>query len=287
MLQNLVAVALTIERQDLIRDLVRSYRKTWEQSYAVNTEDGNVIVDLDRALPQPPLVVVNMGDDDGTEGWLRNQAEQGLPLSVVRHPPRLSYAQAMNLGVRVALEAYPTAEWLLLLNDDLVLQPGFWAALQEMTGWGYEIVGAKLLYPEGHAHAGQIQHTGKLYTLDYFPFHVLRYQPSDVPQSMTPRPFPSVTFACVAIKRVVWEALGGLDEGYINGFEDDHFCLAARERGAQIGVHPGMLAIHRENATTGKDDANKQAQYERFHSIWIETGRIAWPLGVFNGWRTP
>ena len=85
---------------------------------------------------------------------------------------------------------------------------------------------------------------------------------------------------------MIWDDLGGLDEGYQNGYEDDDLCCAARERGAQIGVHPGMLAIHLEAQTTGLDTGNKAKQFERFQQKWVESGRIAWVLGVFQGWSS-
>ena len=253
---RIVAICPTVERQDLVRQLVKSIRETTDAF--------------------PPTVFVVMGDDDGTEGWLLTQASTGLPLAVIRPTETLPYAKAVNLAASTV-----DADWLLLLNNDLILQPGYWAALDEMIALGYEIIGSKLIYLDGH-----IQHYGKWFTLDWFPFHVLRYQPQDHPQSLAPRPFPDVTFAAVAIKKAIWDDLGGLDEQFVNGYEDDDYCLQARERGAQIGVHPGMLAIHLEAQTTGKDSANKEAQYLKFAKKWVETGRISWPLGVHQGWRS-
>lgn len=267
---KLVAICPTVERADLVRQLVTSLKETTGDSF-------------------PPVVFVVMGADDGTEGWLLNQASTGLPIEVIRLNEVLPFAKAVNLAV-----SHVNADWLLLLNSDIVLLPGFWAALDEMIQLGYEIIAGKLLYPLGYkapaiaptisSDAYRIQHYGKVFTLDFKPFHILRYQPEDHPQAQQIRPFPNVTFAAVAIKREVWAGVGGLDEQFSNGYEDDDFCLAAREGGAQIGVHPQMRAIHREAQTTGLDTANKQAQFEKFHKKWIENGRIMWPLGVFQGW---
>lgn len=277
--KRICAIVATVERLDLVRQLVESYRSTWfnhvETAVAALPpgEPGGIVADL------PSIMFAVSGNDDATEGWLRNQAEQGAPFGLVRFPAITPYAPAVNAAVKAALEQDPTIEWLLLLNNDLILQPGFWAGLQEAIDLGYEVIGAKLLYPNG-----TIQHYGKFLTLDMVPFHVLRYQPADHSQAQQVRPFPDVTFACVAIKREIWEDLGGLDEGYQNGYEDDEFCFAARERGAQIGVHPGVLAIHLEAQTSGIDTANKAKQFERFHQKWIESGRCQWVLGVFQGW---
>lgn len=267
---KLVAICPTVERADLVRQLVTSLKETVRLSF-------------------PPVVFVVMGADDGTEGWLLNQASTGLPIEVIRLNEVLPFAKAVNLAV-----SHVNADWLLLLNNDVVILPGYWAALDEMVNLGYEVIGSKLLYPLDYKAPAsapaiaegihRLQHAGKMFTLDWRPFHILRYQPEDHPQAQQIRPFPNVTFAAVAIKREVWAGVGGLDESYQNGYEDDDFCLAAREGGAQIGVHPQMRAIHLEAQSTGLDTANKQAQFEKFHKKWIESGRIMWPLGVFQGW---
>ena len=247
---NIVAICPTVERLDLVQQLVRSWKAV-------------------APKPAPQLVVLVMGEDDGTAGLCKNQK-----LTVIKQPEVLPFAKAVNLAAKGV-----QADWLLLLNNDLILQGGFFAALDEMIAHNYDIIGAKLLYPDG-----RIQHYGKWYSLDFKPFHVLRWQPADHPDTMRPRPFPDVTFACVAIRKLVWDELSGLDESYSNGYEDDDFCLRARDQGGQIGVHPGMLATHLESQTSGRDNANKEAQWLRFKQAWIDTGRIQWPLGMYQGW---
>lgn len=250
---SIVAICPTLERLDLVRQMVGSYNQTAGET-------------------APPLLMIVEGQDDGTEGWCRNQG-----LSVLRLEQATPFAKAINLAA-----SQVKADWLLLLNNDLILQPGFWAGIAAMAANGYDCCGAKLLYPKG-----TIQHFGKWFTYDGYPFHVLRHQPGDHPMTLQPRPFPSVTFACVAIKRELWDELKGLDETFENGYEDDDFCLRAREIGAGVGVHPGALAVHLESQTTGRDTANKQAQWERFQKRWCETGRIQWATGVYQGWKQP
>ena len=197
----------------------------------------------------------------------------------------LSFARAVNMGVAQGAQIAKANgfdwRWVLLLNNDLILRPGFWGGAQFMMQHGYEIAGGKLLYPNG-----TIQHCGKWFTMDFYPFHALRWQGADEPHTMEPRPYPAVTFACALIKREVWEGLEGLDEQFVNGYEDDDFCLRARECGACIGVHPDMAAIHLESQTTGQDNDNKEAQWRRFRAKWVETGRISWALGMHMGWRS-
>ena len=235
--------------------------------------------------PRPYFVVVGQGLDNTAARWVKRQG-----VHLIRKDEPLSFAQFNNLAIKETGDP----QWILLLNDDLELKPSFQQGLAEMIDHNYDIAGAKLLYPEGLANPamnGQkgnwIQHYGKWFTLDFYPFHVLRWQPVDHPASLQPRAFPDVSFACALIKGDVWRELGGLDESFSNGFEDDDFCLRAREIGAQIGVHHLMLATHWESQTTGMDNENKEKQWQLFHKNWIVTGRIQWPLGIHQGWKFP
>ena len=58
---------------------------------------------------------------------------------------------------------------------------------------------------------------------------------------------PMVTGACIAMRREVFERLGGWDEGFVAGdFEDSDLCLRAREAGFRIGYDPDVELTHLE-----------------------------------------
>ncbi len=224
-----------------------------------------------KGLPINEFIVVGQKIDDASAKWIKRKG-----LRLIRRDEALSFAQFNNLAAKET----KGADWLLLLNDDVELKPGFWDGLQAMEAAQFDVIGAKLLYPDG-----TIQHCGKLYTLDMFPFHVMRGLPGDSPESMQMRKYPSVTFACVAILKELWDDIGGLDEQFSNGYEDDDFCAATLERGGDIGVHPGCLATHLESQTTGQDNENKGLQWDKFREKWIFSNRLTYPLGVIREWR--
>ncbi len=224
-----------------------------------------------KGLPLNEFIVVAQKIDDASAKWIKRQG-----IHLIRKDESLAFSVFNNLAVKEAKEC----DWLLLLNDDLELQPTFWDGFEMAQTAEYDVFGAKLLYPNG-----TIQHCGKLYTMDMFPFHVLRGQPGDHPDANKMRKYPGVTFACVGIAKAVWDSIGGLDEEFTNGYEDDAFCLAAAELGADIGIHPAMSAIHHESQTTGQDNANKEAMWEKFREKWIFSNRITYPLGVIREWR--
>ena len=51
---------------------------------------------------------------------------------------------------------------------------------------------------------------------------------SDVHEQITAEEFQAVTGVCLLLKRSDYEKIRGLDERFINGYEDVDFCFRAR-----------------------------------------------------------
>ena len=68
------------------------------------------------------VIVVDNGSDDGTARWLARE----YPQAAVEHSPApLSFARAVNRGIRRARYSH-----VCLLNNDMLLEPGFFAPLR-------------------------------------------------------------------------------------------------------------------------------------------------------------
>ena len=133
---------------------------------------------------------------------------------VVLNDRNLGYAAANNRGIRLA-----RGEFLALLNNDLVLLPGWLEpmlgahqALRQHAG----LIGNVQL----EARTGAIDHAGIVINLQGKPVHA-RALPPALSRLFSPiRRVPAVTGACLLIDRALWLGLGGFDEGYVNGGED-------------------------------------------------------------------
>jgi GT2 family glycosyltransferase len=118
---------------------------------------------LKRELEGIPseIIVVDNGSDDGTAEFLAGHVE------VETSPAPLSFARAVNRGIRRARSSH-----LLLLNNDMVLEPGFFAPLLNAFNEvpGLFCATAQILFPEGERR----QETGKAVmppdlALEHFP----------------------------------------------------------------------------------------------------------------------
>ena len=101
-------------------------------------------------------------------------------------------------------------------------------------------------------------------------------------------PVPWVTGAFYAVRRSVWEVLGGFDPVYIGGyFEDVDFCLKAAESGYQTWYQPFTTLFHQVGSTGGNPHFMHNAQI--FRQRWVDTGKVKPDVSTrrVNFWNTP
>lgn len=199
---------------------------------------------LDALLESPAesadaeIVVV---DDASTDSTPETLAAYGDSIRVVRHEWTAGFGTSCNDGAAAA-----SGDWLVLLNNDTVPQPGWldallaYAAPRERLG----MVGAKLLFP-----SDTVQHAGVVFPKDRHPRHVYAGFPAAHPAVNKSREFQVVTGACALIKRELFEESGRFDPAFVNGYEDVDLCLRLRTLGYEIHYCHEAVLYHLESAT--------------------------------------
>jgi GT2 family glycosyltransferase/radical SAM superfamily enzyme YgiQ (UPF0313 family) len=156
------------------------------------------------------VIVVDNHSTDETPGFL---AGLGGDVQIISNRENLGFAKACNQGARAARGKY-----LLFLNNDTIPLTNWLMPLIEEVEQNSRagVVGSKLLYENG-----TIQHAGVAFSRVWFtPYHIYSGLPADAPCVNRRREFQSITAACMLVRREIFEAVGGFDEGYRNGFED-------------------------------------------------------------------
>jgi GT2 family glycosyltransferase/Flp pilus assembly protein TadD len=206
--------------------------------------------------PDYEVVAVDNGSTDWTPYLLH--AFEG-DIRVLGNDQNLGFARACNQGVEAA-----HGEYVVLLNNDTLPRPGWLEALVRLADSDPKIgvVGARLLYPD----TGKIQHAG-LEMIKGMPEHVYRGAEAEDPRVMVQRDLDMVTGACMLIRRDLYQQLGGLDSGYINGVEDVDFCLQARQAGYRVVYCPACAVEHHEGASEGRFDRVRE-NLTRFYQKW-------------------
>jgi GT2 family glycosyltransferase len=202
------------------------------------------------------LIIVNNASEDGTDILL--QSINYPHLKTVNNKVNRGFAAFNNQGLRLATRPY-----VLFLNDDVELTPGWLEPLIEMLDLHPKVgaVGSRLLYPDG-----RIQHDGKMFLKkDLLPYHVnMGGRPGE---DEKPVEVDTLTGACLLGRR----ELVGFCEDYRRGYyEDTDMCLRIKERGYGLVLHRGSVVIHHHGMSMGKNQkATEQAQ-ARNQRIFLE-----------------
>jgi GT2 family glycosyltransferase len=201
---------------------------------------------LDKNTPpgMAEIILVDNASSDATGSLL-----DSLPDAIrrIRNPVNLGFSKACNQGAALA-----SGEYLLFLNNDTVPHAGWLEALLEPFGRvpGLGMVGPKLLFPDG-----TIQQAGVVFSSIKMPFHLYAGCPGDLPGANRERFFQAVTGACFLVPKADFLAAGRLDERYVNGMEDIHFCTAIRRLGKKVLYNPASRLTHCESRSENRQAA--------------------------------
>jgi GT2 family glycosyltransferase/glycosyltransferase involved in cell wall biosynthesis len=197
----------------------------------------------DLAAFPSEIIVVDNGSEDGTEEWLRSRDGQHVLIEVSREP--LSFARAVNRGIARARYSH-----ICLLNNDMRIEPGFFAALSEAFHRVPDLfcASAQILFPAGVRR----EETGKTV--------MARQGPLDFPircdQPFAAEDHTYVLYGsggCSLYDASKLRALGGVDEAYRPAYvEDLDLGYRGWRRGWPTVYVSGAVVEHRRRATTSR-----------------------------------
>ncbi len=210
-----------------------------------------IIADNDSREPETLCLLAKLGRDPRVR--------------VLPAPGPFNYSAINNAAAAAA-----TGEVLVLLNNDIdVIGPGW---LRELVGHAVRpdvgAVGARLLFGNGLIqHAGVVLGVGEFEggpgIAGHFGFHAPATEEGHGGQFVLTREVSAVTGACMALRRSVFQQVGGLDEvGLAVALNDVDLCLRIRALGLRIIWTPFAELHHLESASRGSDQAPGAA--ERF-----------------------
>lgn len=214
---------------------------------------------LGQDYPDFEVIAVDNASTDGSADLI---AESYPQVRVIRNDLNLGFAGGCNVGLRVAKGGV-----LILLNQDVVVQPGWLPALVDgHKERGVGIAGAKLLEPDRRT----LSHAGAY--LDWplgMGVHVGAGE-VDRGQYDIPRDVEYVTGACLAVASEVVADIGLLDEDYYPAFyEDVDFCWRAREAGWRVKYEPRAAALHDEASSTRHHWLSRHYYHYRNRMVFI------------------
>lgn len=223
------------------------------------------------------IIVVDNNSKDGTLGYLGN-----YDCIVKINRMNLGFAKANNQGAKIA-----QGEFVLLLNNDTSITPGFIGEMVKTFDIDPKIavVGCAIYTMENPK---RIQHAGVMFTEDYIPYELGLPIPGiapgilkNDPRVLSIREVPSVTAACMMVRKSVYLELGGLNENYFCGWEDSDFVLRVREAGYKVWYNGKASILHKHFGSPGRFK-HEQENRSLYDSIWVHSGRAEKVLGKFK-----
>jgi len=188
----------------------------------------------------------------------------------------LEYRGPFNFSLMNNLAAVGVSNpYLVFMNDDVLVRSESWLEdlcapfLRPEVG----IIGAQLRYPDG-----TIQHCGVVTGVGDGVGHAGRFQvgSSFWPWLEVTRNVSAVTGACFAVRRAVFEQLGGFDTRFFNNYNDVDLCLRAQSAGFEVVLSSASSLCHEEGRTRRTGTSLR----ERI-ALWTQWGAVLGQVDYF------
>ncbi|MBU1375738.1 MAG: glycosyltransferase [Alphaproteobacteria bacterium] len=211
------------------------------------------------------LLIVDNGSQEPATHALFERLKTDPRVRILPAPGPFNFSALNNLAA-----AQARGEVLILLNNDISMIGPDW--LKEMVSQAERpnvgAVGAKLYYPDKTLqHAGVVLGVGDV--ARKVAGHLYAGAGSNHPgyqgHLALARNVSAVTAACLAIRKAVYDEVGGMDADQLAvAFNDVDLCLKVRAAGYDIVWTPHAALFHHESASRGSDLApEKVARFER------------------------
>jgi O-antigen biosynthesis protein len=212
---------------------------------------GGLLVATD--YPAIEVIVANNDSCEPATFRLFDRLASDPRVRILACPGPFNYSAINNKAI-----AESRGEILLLLNNDVLIRHADWLTNMVAQAVRPEVgaVGARLLYENGTIqHAGVILGVG---AIEPVAGHVYERVAADAPGHLNhlrvARNTSAVTAACLAMRRTVFDEVGGFDEQHLPiAFNDVDLCLKAGKRGYQIICTPQAELTHLESVSRGSD----------------------------------
>ena len=217
-------------------------------------------------LSKNEIIVVDNASIDATGRMLELLKNK---VRVVRNETNQGFVDACNQGAAAA-----RGKFLVFLNNDTIVQPGWLNALTETIEADNTsgAVGSMLIYPNN-----RVQESGGIVWRDANAHNYGNgWHPADARLNFL-REVDYCSGASLLVRREFFQQLGGFDRRFAPAYyEDTDLCMSVRAAGLKVVYQPLSKVFHYEGATAGKSTASGFKRFQdinrgKFLEKWRET----------------
>jgi GT2 family glycosyltransferase len=213
----------------------------------INYNGGRSVLDCLRSIDDDPreIVVVDNASTDGSDALIQRERPD---VRLIRNAYNLGFAAAANQAIRAT-----SADVVVLLNPDVIVRPGALAVLRNTVDSHPKagVVAPLILNPDG-----SVQPTKRAFpSVWQAALHGLvglfwpgnpgtrAYTLADASFSGA-RTVDWVAGTAMAIRRSVFDAVGGFDERFFFFVEDVDLCKRMGDAGFEVWFEPAAVIVH-------------------------------------------
>ncbi len=217
-------------------------------------------------------ICVDNGSSDGSDAVV----ERDFPaVELIRAGENLGFAGGCNVGIRRALER--GAEWVLLVNNDAVVEPGLAAALERAAAARPDagLLACKVLFEDG----ATVMYAGASFRawLGYSGRRTGFGGPDRYHELVD---VGRADGAAMAVSRAAAERVGLLDERLFAYVEDVDWSLRMRAAGYAVVFVPDAVVRHKGSASTGGGASTANLYYSTRNTILVAERARPLPFGL-------
>lgn len=214
--------------------------------------------------PNCEVIVVDNGSSDDSAARIQ---EEFPSIQLLRNKENIGFAGGNNLGIEYALDH--DAAYVLLLNNDTLVDPGFLSHLVQMgePDPNIGILGPKIFYasePTRIWFAGGIVRYGRG-SCD----HVGKDQFDQDGKFSAAKDTAFITGCAMMIRAEVLQRIGLLDSKLFIYWEDNDFCMRARDAGYRCVFVPTAHVWHKISRTCGPQSSFTLYLSTRNQLMWV------------------
>lgn len=219
------------------------------------------------------VIVVDNGSKDETPTQLGLWAAKAPNRRrVIANAGNLGFGGAVNQGLAAA-----TGEFLVILNNDTIVSPGWARGLRRHFERNPNL-GIICPITNNIGNEAQVVLAGST------PAEVFesakRYSMAKAGHTL---PLTIAAFFCVMMPRTVYTRIGNLDEQFFPGyFEDDDYCLRVKEVGWEIACAEDVFVYHELSASFNKEGAARRLEIFTRNKSLFEAKWGPWTPHVYR-----
>jgi GT2 family glycosyltransferase len=210
------------------------------------------------------LTVVDNSTDETTYRNLLELQGEYPDLNLIKTYDNVGYGRACNAGATIGQHPY-----IIFLNSDIELHPYCKDWITPLINCLNEekvaVAGPKMVNRENHIMAGPVRGNNKIQSYEYF--GDLDYGQYNIPEDVV-----TVSGACFAIHRQLFEEWDGFDPYYFLYYEETDLAYRARDEGHRVRYCPNSVLVHLHRQSEKDEQVwidNEKRSRLYFHQKWM------------------